>query len=155
MAATLTRFSVSVVEYVTDPRTGIPSSCEWLPSVAEVKAACVARGDYLARLRDWDSRFGSRPRVLALPLDRATPGRRANVFVSVDSLLFPRAYELAQTADRADWKSDPAGRPGIWIGLNLLERVTSRKPEEPQRFTDDDLRAYYGQRAIEQPEAAE
>ena len=39
VAAVLSRFSQEVVEYVTDPRTGIPGSCQWLPSVAEVKKA--------------------------------------------------------------------------------------------------------------------
>lgn len=36
----LSEFSNAVVEYVTDPRTGLPSRLVWLPSVAEVRKAC-------------------------------------------------------------------------------------------------------------------
>lgn len=128
VAATLSRFSASVVEYVTDPRTGIPGSCEWLPSVAEVKAACVAREDYLVRLRDLDRRFGGRKPLLALPLDRDRPGRRANVFVPAGTPFYDRACKIAETADIADYKRDPEGRPGIWIALHLWEAPATKRP---------------------------
>src|SRR6476661_7367836 len=33
-------YSRSIVEYVTDPRTGLPSRQKFLPTVAEVREAC-------------------------------------------------------------------------------------------------------------------
>jgi hypothetical protein len=46
VTAVLIGFPEHVVEYVTDPRTGIPSELEWLPSVAQVKQACIKRQAY-------------------------------------------------------------------------------------------------------------
>jgi hypothetical protein len=40
VAATLADYPPDVIEYVTDPRTGLPAKCKWLPSVAEVREAC-------------------------------------------------------------------------------------------------------------------
>ena len=40
VAATLTDFSRDVVDFITDPRTGIASQLKFLPSVAEVREAC-------------------------------------------------------------------------------------------------------------------
>jgi hypothetical protein len=43
-------YSLEVVEYVTDPRTGLPSTQKFLPTVAEVRSACDARASYLDRV---------------------------------------------------------------------------------------------------------
>ena len=43
-------YSRSIVEYVTDPRTGLPSRQKFLPTVAEVREACDARAAHVARL---------------------------------------------------------------------------------------------------------
>lgn len=47
VAATLAEYGPEVVEYVTDPRTGLPAKLKWLPSVAEVREACESRKEYL------------------------------------------------------------------------------------------------------------
>jgi hypothetical protein len=112
-----------VVEYVTDPRTGIPSEAQWLPSVAEVKQACIKRQAYLDRLAELDRRFGNRSSAPALPtLDKTRPGRRANVFVHADAPQYPHLLETTKTADPADWRSDERGRPGIWVSSGLFQR---------------------------------
>jgi hypothetical protein len=121
VTAVLTCFPEHVVEYVTDPRTGIPSDVQWLPSVAEVKQACINRQAYLDRLEDFDRRFGNRPPVTTLlTIDKTQPGPRANVFVPADAPQYPRLLEASKTADPADWKLDERGRPGIWIQLGLF-----------------------------------
>jgi hypothetical protein len=113
------------VEYVTDPRTGIPSDKQWLPSVAEVKQACIQREAYLDRLADFDRRFSNRSLAAALPaFDKNQPGRRANVFVPADAPQYPRLLEASKTADPADWKLDERGRPGIWIEFGLFHGST-------------------------------
>jgi hypothetical protein len=112
------------VEYVTDPRTGIPSDAQWLPSVAEVKQACIKRQAYLDRLADFDMRFASRSPTAALPkFDNARPGRRANVFVHADAPQYSHLLEVTKTADPADWKPDERGRPGIWVSSGLFQRT--------------------------------
>lgn len=51
IAATLAEFPAEVIEWVTDPRTGIPARSKWLPSVAEVREACETRNGFV-RSRD-------------------------------------------------------------------------------------------------------
>lgn len=43
VAATLAEFPVEVIEYVTDPRTGLPATSKWPPTVFEVREACEKR----------------------------------------------------------------------------------------------------------------
>jgi hypothetical protein len=42
LAAVLSCYPQPVVYRVTDPRSGLPGRSQWLPTVAEVKAACEA-----------------------------------------------------------------------------------------------------------------
>lgn len=46
-AATLAEFSREAVEWVTDPRTGLPARLKWLPTIAEIREACESRDSYL------------------------------------------------------------------------------------------------------------
>lgn len=46
VAATLAEFSIEVVEYVTDPRTGLAATLKWLPTIAEIREACEKRAEY-------------------------------------------------------------------------------------------------------------
>lgn len=47
VAATLAEYSPEVIEFVTDPRTGLPAKLKWLPTVAEVREACEGHRKYL------------------------------------------------------------------------------------------------------------
>lgn len=42
VASILTLYPQAVVYRVTDPRSGLPGKSQWLPTVAEIKAACEA-----------------------------------------------------------------------------------------------------------------
>lgn len=57
VAAVLSDYPASVVQSVVDPRNGLPSACNWLPTIAEVKKACEARMEPIrraeARERAW------------------------------------------------------------------------------------------------------
>jgi hypothetical protein len=123
IAAVLANFPEHIVEYVTDPRTGIPSTSQWPPSVAEVNQECMKRQTYLDRLEDFDRRYGNRPSVAMPPAfdkNKTRPGRRANVFVRADAPQYARLLEALKTADPADWKLDETGRPGIWVARGLV-----------------------------------
>jgi hypothetical protein len=52
IAAVLTRFPPEVVAHVTDPRTGLPSRSNFLPTVHEVRMDCEER----AAVIEWPSR---------------------------------------------------------------------------------------------------
>lgn len=49
-ASVLAEYSEEVVDYVTDPRTGLPSRSQWLPSVFEVRKACNEHADWLDKI---------------------------------------------------------------------------------------------------------
>lgn len=42
----LAEYPAEVVDYVCDPRTGIPRRLKWLPTVAEIAEACDERVSY-------------------------------------------------------------------------------------------------------------
>jgi hypothetical protein len=44
-------YELAVIDYVTDPRSGLPSTQKFLPNVAEVREACEARATTLRRLQ--------------------------------------------------------------------------------------------------------
>lgn len=43
VASILNEYPPAVIDYVTDPRTGLPNRLKWLPTVAEVREACEMR----------------------------------------------------------------------------------------------------------------
>ncbi len=40
VAAVLSEYPAETIKFVTDPRTGIPSRVDWMPTVGEIKRAC-------------------------------------------------------------------------------------------------------------------
>lgn len=49
-SAVLAEYPQEIIDYVTDPRTGLPSNSQWLPSVFEVRKACNEHADWLSKL---------------------------------------------------------------------------------------------------------
>ena len=143
-----------VIYAVTDPRTGIQRTSKFPPSIAEVVDAC----DAAAARADTRRRYDEIPTPLPrLPRYRdQSPGRRANLFVPADNMHYERCRALAETADAADWKLDPKGRPGIWIAYGLFyggKKVVDKwKKPEWKAPTDDDLRARYARQTGEAAE---
>lgn len=64
VAAVLADYSADVVEYVTDPRTGLPSKQQWLPTIKEIKEACDVAVESISaetrRKRDLSTQFAER-----------------------------------------------------------------------------------------------
>lgn len=57
VTAILSEYPDSVIETVTDPRTGLPSKIKWLPTVAEVKTECESHM-YAVRYQEaWNKRL--------------------------------------------------------------------------------------------------
>lgn len=67
VATVLTRYPATVARYVTDPVHGLPGKTNWLPTIAEVRAACEAemkpRYEQMARLK----RYHESQKLLAAP----------------------------------------------------------------------------------------
>lgn len=52
--AVLSDYPLDVIAAVVDPRSGIPSRCKWLPTVAEIKSACEEIEGPRRRAREFD-----------------------------------------------------------------------------------------------------
>lgn len=46
VAAILSEYPPEIIDYVCDPRTGLPRRLKWLPTMAEIAEACDARVEY-------------------------------------------------------------------------------------------------------------
>lgn len=49
VAAILSEYSMEVIQHVTDPRTGLARKTNWLPTVAEVDAACMNHSQWCVK----------------------------------------------------------------------------------------------------------
>jgi hypothetical protein len=95
-------YSRSIVDYVTDPRTGLPSRQKFLPTVAEVREACDARTAHIARM-DRYSELKTIP--VARPQTVCKPGQITY-------------GEFLQKAAKGETKPRPIGafEPGGYLG---------------------------------------
>jgi hypothetical protein len=75
LAAILSEYPKKVVDYVTDPRTGLASTLKWIPEPAEVREACEAQA--APQRRKYEREFLERKNKEALepPVDRS--GRKS------------------------------------------------------------------------------
>ncbi len=80
-AAVLSEYSREVVDYVTDPRTGLPSRLKWLPSVFEVREACDNHALHLSRL----ARNNTVPPTSA-PIASVSPEETARILYGLQEL---------------------------------------------------------------------
>lgn len=65
VAAVLGDYPRDVIDYVTDPRTGLPSKQKFLPNIAEISSALSARADYLYRVLTYEERVAEQARLTA------------------------------------------------------------------------------------------
>jgi hypothetical protein len=102
VAATLADFTPPVVDYVTDPRTGLPSESKFLPNIAEVRAACVVQAGRQQRL--------AQPKIV-FRREEAPQRPAGDLFVGFDR---PRYAEMSTMLD-LDPESGRREIGGIWI----------------------------------------
>jgi hypothetical protein len=100
-------------------RVELPSVTQFLPSIKEINDACRDRLQFLWRIAEPPLQR----RAVTRFYDTTTPGRRANLFVHADAPQYAAALEWTKTADAADWKVDPIGRPGIWVNPAVAAEV--------------------------------
>ena len=53
--AVLADYPDDVIELVVDPRSGLPSRMNWLPTIAEIKSACEDIHGPRRRMAEWDT----------------------------------------------------------------------------------------------------
>src|SRR5262249_34829633 len=67
-------YSREIVNYVTDPRTGLPSRNKFLPSVAEVREACDERAGHIDRTKRYETLKPVPPREIPIVPGQVTYG---------------------------------------------------------------------------------
>lgn len=146
----LSEYTRAVVEYATDPRTGIQIQGRFRnfpPNAGEVKEFCEDEVKRIARMAQPVRKF---QRVEYVPRPR-TPGCRANFFVKPHMPEYPDV--LARTklpdTDPCDWKMDLDGST-IWCSFAWLPDVRGWSKPDMRGPSDDELRQHYGTRRQEQ-----
>lgn len=116
IAATFALYSKSVVDFVTDPRTGIPSESKFLPNVAEVRTVCNTQAKREADL--------AKPRVDLSRGPYYPPHKVQNLFVPEGFPRYDKMLERSKSEsgvfrfEREQLCQDGQRRPGIWIPLS-------------------------------------
>jgi hypothetical protein len=117
VAATLTDFSRDVVDFITDPRTGIASQLKFLPSVAEVREACE-----LEREKMWKRKHATprpRPVVEHVGEPMTEPERRAR-YERIMRERYPQWGASVGLRPRDDWEW------GDWANGNVPPPYVSK-----------------------------
>lgn len=113
VSAVLAEYAPDIVQRVTDPRTGLPSKLQWLPSVKEVRDACEeldARQRYLrerakqeaeqvAELRRMDAARQTRPTLAEM---RAKYGDNWGIAGEDKTMEAERARRRSELQQRAN-----------------------------------------------------
>jgi hypothetical protein len=77
LIAVLCEYPEEVVAWVTDPRTGLPGRCQWLPTIFEVRSACEAE---MWRTHQAQRRRDERKKADRILAERGDPRDRRPTF---------------------------------------------------------------------------
>ena len=145
----LTDFPKAVVEYATDPRTGIAARDEFKafpPNAGEVKEFCSEEVERIRKAAKPAPKF----RKFEYVAPERYPGCYAIQFVHADAPQYAsiRAWASGPEADPLHWKEDPKKRPGIWISLMMFDLIAfggRTRFKQPFRTpSNEDLLDRYG-----------
>lgn len=137
----LQEFPQSVVEFATDPRTGIQGTEKFrsfMPNSGEVRAFCQAE---MRRIAESARPIHKAPNCRYVPPARS-PGSRANVFVPADNPVYAQlvAWSRGKDADECGWLMC-TDRAGIFVSLNVLQNMhVVRKTAAPQVVSTEAMR---------------
>jgi hypothetical protein len=153
IAMVLSKYPAAIVEWATDPRTGIQATENFRsfpPNSGELMALCEAE---VRRIHE-ASKPGRPFRKGEYTPRRTDPGCWANVFVGPLSPNYPSviAYTKSKEADPRQWRygAGPGNIDGIWIALPVCDELRGdrRIGKNWKAPSDAELRAYYGEREI-------
>jgi len=109
------RYPKAIVEFVTDPVTGIQAKKQWPPSVAEIVAACEGQAANVEKIARYSALQMQRPK------DRARALNWANCYVGSEAPQYRKMLDKANKAetDRREYRYDEE-RGGIWVSLKWI-----------------------------------
>lgn len=122
VVSVLCRFHPDVVAAVTEPATGLPATCKFLPSIAEIAEACRTRAEDRAAARATAAQASLPPVNLEatrrLPVVDDTPGRLANMYVPAHGPHYAAMCERART-EAPKWWTWYRGHPKFGDGIKV------------------------------------
>lgn len=152
--AVLEEYSDEIVQIVTDPRTGLPSRCQWFPTIKEVRDACEELKDSMAekyrRDRQLEAQLKDRELYEASQREKRdrTPEEQARIDAKISAVLTSlrgnMEIDRKRFEDRARAYNDAlmlleyaaAGKEPVYtadgrlISLSLLNNLNGRKSED-------------------------
>lgn len=142
LVAMLSEYPEAVVRYITDPRTGLPSTQKWLPTIFEVRHACEEQLERIADRR----KASEHSNITAENYDE-----RALAYGKAHGFFVLRKWgrdggEAATPAQWQAWKSwrESKGFPTAFMEAAGRYQVPSEWPEDFDReagYSDRDWRA--------------
>jgi hypothetical protein len=152
ITAVMTSYPAAIVEWATDPRTGIQATEQYRsfpPNSGEVKAFCDSE---VRRIHEASKeRPNFRKRDYVPP--ESYPGCRANLLMHADAPQFGavEAWSKSPDADDRDWRYDDRGR--LWIALSVWNNLSAGRLTAGRQvgsvISDAELRARYGRAEAE------
>ena len=144
----LTKYPLAIVEWATDPRTGIAAVEQFRafpPNAGEVKAFC---DEEVRRIHEASKERPNFRRREYIP-PRNDPGCWANVFVGTVSPNYAAALAFTESpnVDARAWRfGEFQGISGVWIALNDYDKMRGGigLSKTWQYSSDAALRAHYG-----------
>lgn len=113
----LERYTDQIIDYATNPISGIQRVSKWPPSIAEVVSHCDAEVERLAKIKRYRD-MGNQS------LQPRPTQHRANVWVPPADPRYQELVAKARTADEREYRYDQQ-RGGIWVGLGWLDEARS------------------------------
>jgi hypothetical protein len=135
IAAVLSRYSPAVIRIVTDPVKGLPSKCDFLPTVKEVFDACEAETAPERREAERRARIAESHRLTAPGQHSATEDERAR---AVEQWERQRAEMQGKDGKDPEQERREAGKlldayrmnpPQIFIGSELEKKLAGMRGE--------------------------
>lgn len=130
LVAVMSNYPASVLRKVVDPRVGLPSTSQWLPTLAEVRKACDA--EHTRQLTEARYAAMGRPQ----PSRRLGSADPANVFVPPHAPQYEAVRAKCTEQTRAFWHLDES-REGVWVPLEWVLVMSPQSkifgPHSPER----------------------
>jgi hypothetical protein len=134
VASVLASYPQQVAYRVTDPRSGLPGRSQWLPTVAEVRAACEAE---MALARDAAAREARRAETKRILDGAPSDVTRRRVLKSFEELRDARwPANKSQAEDRLGKLSADYSRTAPSVSTPDMAKYLDGMREEPIEFED-------------------
>lgn len=130
LVSVLCRYPEAVVKSVTDPATGLPGSVQWLPTIAEVKAACEAAMAPIYRERQ-RAQIANQAALLPAPAP-ATAEERLRAVDHWEQIVRPKIVDAGPPKENpveAEVRLRERGLSGLHLGPEITKILDAMRDQ--------------------------